>query len=83
MFQRCATGLRGRSSGIDCAGLGMSYGDLLGVQDPDPRLPVEPSHLVGLQCPDREVVVKMTRGGVSASKGLSSSRPILFTSETG
>lgn len=61
----------------------MLCGDLSEGQYPDPRLPMEPSHLVGLQWCDSEVVVKMTQGGLTASSGPSSSRPVLFTSETG
>lgn len=83
MLQRCATGCRGRSSGIGCAGLGMLCGDLLEGQYPDPRLPMEPSQLAGLQWCNSEVVGRMVQGGLTASKGPSSSRPILFTSETG
>lgn len=60
----------------------MAGGDLWRVGT-DPGLSVEPSHLVGLQWRDREVVVTMTQGGLTASKGPSSSKPLLFTSETG
>lgn len=43
----------------------MLCGDLLEGKYSDPRLPMEPHHLVGLQWKDREVVVKMTQGGVN------------------